>query len=138
MLLTCCDRPHQASSSTYRHGEKSSSVLIKTAVVSESAKNECHFAVLTIVLACYSGSIDHNELGNALRSFGYGLSPRLLHIVSQKYSEWSNGNARAMSGDCLTQKISNATLRSCNVSRLVDFISISPCRWHGSTIGHHL
>ncbi|CAO1623133.1 unnamed protein product [Sympodiomycopsis kandeliae] len=32
-----------------------------------------------------SGSIDAGELGNALRSFGYGLSPRLLHIVSQKY-----------------------------------------------------
>ncbi|CAO1635120.1 unnamed protein product [Parajaminaea phylloscopi] len=32
-----------------------------------------------------SGTIDHNELGNALRSFGYGLSPRLIHILSQKY-----------------------------------------------------
>ncbi|PWY97969.1 EF-hand, partial [Testicularia cyperi] len=33
-----------------------------------------------------SGSIDQNELSNALQSFGYRLSPRLLHIVSQKYS----------------------------------------------------
>ncbi|KAJ1021562.1 hypothetical protein NDA13_005597 [Ustilago tritici] len=32
-----------------------------------------------------SGSIDQNELANALQSFGYRLSPKLLHIVSQKY-----------------------------------------------------
>lgn len=35
-----------------------------------------------------SGSIDQNELSNALQSFGYRLSPKLLHIVSQKYSEY--------------------------------------------------
>jgi len=34
-----------------------------------------------------SGSIDQNELSNALQSFGYRLSPKLLHIVTQKYSE---------------------------------------------------
>ncbi|SPO48761.1 related to programmed cell death protein (calcium-binding protein) [Moesziomyces antarcticus] len=33
-----------------------------------------------------SGSIDQNELANALQSFGYRLSPKLLHIVTQKYS----------------------------------------------------
>ncbi|KAJ1024082.1 hypothetical protein NDA16_002921 [Ustilago loliicola] len=32
-----------------------------------------------------SGSIDQNELANVLQSFGYRLSPKLLHIVSQKY-----------------------------------------------------
>ena len=35
-----------------------------------------------------SGSIDQNELSNALQSFGYRLSPKLLHIVSQKYSKY--------------------------------------------------
>lgn len=34
-----------------------------------------------------SGSIDQNELSNALQSFGYRLSPKLLHIVTQKYGE---------------------------------------------------
>ncbi|TKY87585.1 hypothetical protein EX895_003599 [Sporisorium graminicola] len=33
-----------------------------------------------------SGSIDQGELANALQSFGYRLSPKLLHIVTQKYS----------------------------------------------------
>ncbi|SJX66420.1 related to programmed cell death protein (calcium-binding protein) [Sporisorium reilianum f. sp. reilianum] len=32
-----------------------------------------------------SGSIDQGELANALQSFGYRLSPKLLHIVTQKY-----------------------------------------------------
>ncbi|KDN44094.1 EF-hand [Tilletiaria anomala UBC 951] len=32
-----------------------------------------------------SGTIDSNELGNALKSFGYNLSPRLIQVVQQKY-----------------------------------------------------
>lgn len=43
----------------------------------------------------HAGSIDGNELGNALRSFGYGLSPRLLHILTQKYSEYDRVTALA-------------------------------------------
>lgn len=34
-----------------------------------------------------SGAIDQGELANALQSFGYRLSPKLLHIVTQKYSK---------------------------------------------------
>ncbi|PWN23728.1 EF-hand [Microstroma glucosiphilum] len=51
-----------------------------------------------------SGSIDQNELGNALQSFGFGLSPRLLTIVTQKYitppssSRQPPGGARVGSG----------------------------------------
>ncbi|KAI0669499.1 hypothetical protein C8Q78DRAFT_1040244 [Trametes maxima] len=32
-----------------------------------------------------SGSIDSNELQDALRQFGYNLSPQLLHLVERKY-----------------------------------------------------
>jgi len=39
-----------------------------------------------------SGSIDQGELANALQSFGYRLSPKLLHIVTQKYSEYHATN----------------------------------------------
>lgn len=42
---------------------------------------------ILVDLASPAGSIDQNELGNALQSFGFGLSPRLLTIVTQKYSE---------------------------------------------------
>lgn len=42
---------------------------------------------LTMTTLRRTGSIDANELGNALRAFGYNLSPKLIHIVSQKYSE---------------------------------------------------
>ncbi|PWN25921.1 EF-hand [Jaminaea rosea] len=42
-----------------------------------------------------SGSIDQNELGNALRGFGYNLSPKLIHIVSQKYIVSSSSSSSA-------------------------------------------
>lgn len=42
-----------------------------------------------------SGSIDQNELSNALQSFGYRLSPKLLHIVTQKYSECLRPGSRS-------------------------------------------
>ncbi|CDU24366.1 related to programmed cell death protein (calcium-binding protein) [Sporisorium scitamineum] len=45
-----------------------------------------------------SGSIDQGELANALQSFGYRLSPKLLHIVTQKYSGMQTGPARAAPG----------------------------------------
>lgn len=32
-----------------------------------------------------SGSIDQGELANALRQFGYNLSPRLVDLVERKY-----------------------------------------------------
>ncbi|KAF6767209.1 EF-hand domain pair [Kalmanozyma brasiliensis GHG001] len=38
-----------------------------------------------------SGSIDQGELANALQSFGYRLSPKLLHIVTQKYITSDSG-----------------------------------------------
>ena len=34
-----------------------------------------------------SGSIDTNELNEALRQFGYNLSPQLLRLVEAKYGE---------------------------------------------------
>ena len=34
-----------------------------------------------------SGSIDGSELAEALRSFGYNLSPTLLSLVEQKYGK---------------------------------------------------
>lgn len=34
-----------------------------------------------------SGSIDTNELHDALRQFGYNLSPQLLQLVERKYGE---------------------------------------------------
>jgi peflin len=34
-----------------------------------------------------SGSIDGHELAQALRSFGYNLSPAILTLVEQKYGE---------------------------------------------------
>ncbi|EJD05795.1 EF-hand [Fomitiporia mediterranea MF3/22] len=34
-----------------------------------------------------SGSIDGHELANALRSFGYTLSPQILMLVEQKYAK---------------------------------------------------
>lgn len=34
-----------------------------------------------------SGSIDRHELSNALRSFGYNLTPQILMLIEQKYGE---------------------------------------------------
>jgi len=34
-----------------------------------------------------SGSIEGRELSEALRSFGYNLSPQILMLVEQKYGE---------------------------------------------------
>ncbi|PAV23608.1 EF-hand [Pyrrhoderma noxium] len=34
-----------------------------------------------------SGSIDGHELANALRSFGYNLSPQILSLIEQKYAK---------------------------------------------------
>lgn len=38
-----------------------------------------------------SGSIDGHELAQALRSFGYNLSPGLLQLVEQKYASGPSG-----------------------------------------------
>ncbi|KAF9049370.1 EF-hand [Hymenopellis radicata] len=38
-----------------------------------------------------SGSIEGRELAEALRSFGYTLSPHLLHLVERKYASPSTG-----------------------------------------------
>ena len=35
----------------------------------------------------HSGSIDANELRQALNQFGYNLSPQLLHLVEAKYGK---------------------------------------------------
>ena len=35
-----------------------------------------------------SGSIDGHELADALRNFGYNLSPMLLQLLEQKYGEY--------------------------------------------------
>lgn len=37
-----------------------------------------------------SGSIDQGELANALRQFGYNLSPRLVDLVERKYGGINN------------------------------------------------
>lgn len=34
-----------------------------------------------------SGTIEANELANALRQFGYNLSPQLINLVATKYCE---------------------------------------------------
>ena len=34
-----------------------------------------------------SGSIDGHELANALRSFGYNLTPPILSLIEQKYGK---------------------------------------------------
>ena len=34
-----------------------------------------------------SGSIDRHELSNALRSFGYNLTPPILMLIEQKYGK---------------------------------------------------
>lgn len=35
-----------------------------------------------------SGSIDGHELANALRSFGYNLTPQILMLLEQKYGSF--------------------------------------------------
>jgi len=45
----------------------------------------------------HSGSIDQQELGEALRQFGYTLSPQLLHAVEKKYVFVAN-NVRVPGG----------------------------------------
>lgn len=37
-----------------------------------------------------SGSIDGHELADALRNFGYNLSPIILQLLEQKYGEHSD------------------------------------------------
>ncbi|CAO3587471.1 unnamed protein product [Absidia cylindrospora] len=64
-----------------------------------------------------SGSIDRNEMQNALRTFGYNLSDRFVSVLIQKFDKYGHGGGQPGKGDVTFDNFVQACV---NVKTLTD------------------